>query len=70
MNGFIIALIVLAALATAYVLVRGIITMASGKDVTGEQSNRYMWKRVQYQGLAILLVIVLMLMMGRGVPGS
>jgi uncharacterized membrane protein YjgN (DUF898 family) len=69
MNGFIIALIVLAALATAYVLVRGIITMASGKDVTGQQSNKYMWRRVQFQMLAVLLVIVLMLMMGRGPAG-
>jgi hypothetical protein len=49
--------------------VRGIITMASGKDITGEQSNKYMWRRVQFQMLAVLLVIVLMLMMGRG-PGS
>ena len=69
MNGFIIAAIVLAALATAYVLVRGIITMASGKDITGEQSNKYMWRRVQFQMLAILLVVVLMLMLGR-VPGN
>jgi hypothetical protein len=69
MNGFLIALIVLAALATAYVLVRGIITMASGKDITGEQSNKYMWRRVQFQMLAVLLVVVLMLVMGRG-PGS
>ena len=28
--------------ATAYVLVRGVITMASGKDVTGEQSQKWM----------------------------
>lgn len=69
MNGFIIAAIVLAALATGYMLVRGIITMASGKDISGEQSNKYMWRRVQFQMLAILLVIVLMLMLGRG-PGS
>jgi hypothetical protein len=69
MNGFIIAGIVLAALATAYVLVRGIITMASGKDITGEQSNKYMWRRVQFQMLAVLLVVVLMLMLGRG-PGG
>jgi hypothetical protein len=69
MNGFIIAGIVLAALATAYVLVRGSITMASGKDITGEQSNKYMWRRVQFQMLAVLLVVVLMLMLGRG-PGG
>jgi hypothetical protein len=70
MNGFIIALIVLAALATGYVLVRGIITMASGKDITGEQSNNYMWKRVYFQFITIALVVLLALVMGRGLPGS
>ena len=35
--------------ATAYVLVRGVIAMASGKDVTGEQQQNYMRKRVLFQ---------------------
>ena len=60
MNGFIIALIILFALATAYVLVRGIITMAQGKDITGQQSNKYMSMRVGFQALTILLVILLL----------
>ena len=44
--------------ATAYVLVRGVIAMASGKDVTGEQN--YMRKRILFQGIAILIVILLL----------
>ena len=66
MNGFIIALIILFALATAYVLVRGIITMAQGKDITGAQSNKYMSMRVGFQALTILLVILLLVIGGRG----
>ena len=70
MNGFIIALIILAALATAYVLVRGIITMAQGKDITGQQSNKYMSMRVGFQALTILLVILLLVIGGRGLSGG
>ena len=32
-------LLILAMAATAYVLVRGVIAMASGKDLTGEESQ-------------------------------
>ena len=46
--------------ATAYVLVRGVIAMASGKDVTGEQQQNYMRKRVLFQGIAIVIVILLL----------
>lgn len=70
MNGFIIALIILFALATAYVLVRGIITMAQGKDITGQQSNKYMSMRVGFQALTILLVILLLVIGGRGLSGG
>ena len=42
--------------ATAYVLVRGVIAMASGKDVTGEQQQNYMRKRVLFQAVAIVIV--------------
>ncbi len=66
MNAILIALIVLAAAATAYVLVRGIITMAQGKDISGVQSNKLMAARVAFQGLAILLVIILFMIGGRG----
>jgi hypothetical protein len=53
-------LLLLAMAATAYVLVRGVIAMASGKDVTGEQQQNYMRKRVLFQGVAILIVIALL----------
>ena len=62
-----ILLLVAAMAATAYVLVRGIIAMASGKDVSGEAQQGWMRKRVLFQGVAILFVIViLMLASARG----
>lgn len=56
-----IIFMVLAALATLGVLARGIILMARGKDVTGEQSNRLMSLRVALQALAILFIVILFL---------
>ena len=53
-------LLLLAMGATAYVLVRGVIAMASGKDITGEKQQNYMRKRVLFQGIAILIVIALL----------
>lgn len=66
MNSFIIILIVLAAIATAVVLVRGVITMAQGKDIGGKQSNKMMSYRVAFQLLTILLVLLLLWVGGRG----
>jgi len=63
MDTFVMILIILAAIATAVVLVRGIVTMASGKDITGEQSNKMMSYRVAFQLLTILLVVVLIVVM-------
>ena len=40
MTPILMILLILAMAATAYVLVRGVIAMASGKDVTGEQSQK------------------------------
>jgi hypothetical protein len=52
--------------ATLYVLVRGVIAMASGKDVTGQQQQNWMRKRVLYQGFAIMIVaLILLLASGR-----
>ena len=64
MNTLIIILITLAALATAFVLVKGVITMAQGKDVTGARSQDLMRKRVMFQALAILLVVLLLVVAG------
>ena len=60
MNTLLIILLVLAMAATAYVLVRGVMTMAQGKDLTGEQSQKWMQRRVLFQALAILVVIILL----------
>jgi hypothetical protein len=59
-----IILLVLAMGATAYVLIRGVIAMASGKDITGEQQQNYMRKRVLFQGVAIVIVIALLYFAG------
>ncbi len=66
MNTIIIILIVLAAITTAVVLVRGVITMAQGKDIGGKQSNKMMSYRVAFQLLTILLVLLLLWVGGRG----
>ena len=42
--------------ATLYVLVRGVIAMANGKDASGEVQQGYMQKRVLFQGIAIVVV--------------
>jgi hypothetical protein len=66
MTGLVTILIIAAALATLYVLVRGVITMAQGKDVTGARSQDLMRKRVLFQAMAILLVVLLLMMAGGG----
>jgi hypothetical protein len=54
-------LLLLAAMgATVYVLVRGVMTMAAGRDMTGEQSQQWMRRRVLFQGIAIVLVIIIL----------
>ena len=64
MNVLLIIALIAAMGATGYVLVRGVMAMASGKDVTGEQQQNYMQKRVLYQGVAIVIVILLLLLAG------
>ena len=59
-----IVLIVLGALATLYVLVRGVIGMAQQKDITGQRSQQLMQKRVMFQAVTILLAIALLAVMG------
>ncbi len=57
-------LLILAMGATAYVLVRGVLLMASGKDLTGEQSQQWMRRRVLFQAIAIILVILILVVAG------
>jgi hypothetical protein len=64
MTPILIILLLLAMAAVVYVLVRGVIAMASGKDVTGEQSQAWMRKRVLFQAVAIALVILILIVAG------
>jgi hypothetical protein len=66
MQTLLIILIVLGAGATLYILVRGVIGMAQGKDITGQRSQELMRKRVLFQGLTVVLVILVLLLMRGG----
>lgn len=66
MQTFFFILIMIAAIATLVVLVRGVLLMASGKDVSGERQNNLMIKRVGFQAATIVLVILFMLFMNAG----
>jgi hypothetical protein len=66
MSMFVLVLIVLVALATLYVLVQGVIGMAQGKDITGQRSQNLMRKRVMFQTLAVLLIILFLVLAGSG----
>lgn len=65
MNTILLILLLVAMAATAYVLVRGVIAMASGKDLSGEQQQNYMRKRVLFQGIAIVIVILILVVAGQ-----
>ena len=64
MNTLLIVALVAAMAATAYVLVRGVIAMANGKDSTGEVQQKYMQKRVMFQAIAIVIVIAILALAG------
>ena len=64
MSTLLIILLVLAMGATAYVLVRGVIAMASGNDLSGERQQSYMRKRVLYQAVAIIIVMLILIVAG------
>lgn len=66
MDILLIILLVVLMGATLYVLVRGVMAMASGKDVSGQAQQNWMRKRVLYQGFAIMIVaLILLLASGR-----
>jgi hypothetical protein len=59
--------IAIMAAATLYALAQGVIGMAQGKDLTGMRSQQLMRKRVMFQAVAIIFVILfLLLASGRG----
>lgn len=66
MQTLLIILIVLAAGATLFVLVKGVIGMAQGRDVTGVRSQDLMRKRVMFQAGAIILVVLLLMLASGG----
>lgn len=66
MSTFLVILIVLAALATGFVLVRGVMAMASGKDIGGVRQQKLMRQRVMLQFVAIFFAAVLLYMSGSG----
>ena len=66
MNILLILLLVAAMAATVYVLVRGVIAMANGKDASGAVQQKYMQKRVLYQGVAIVIVILILALASGG----
>jgi preprotein translocase subunit SecG len=65
MQTFLMILIAAAALMTLYVLVRGVVGMAQGKDLTGQRSQALMRQRVMFQAVAVILVIFF-IMVARG----
>ena len=64
MNPILIVLLVLVMAGVLYVLARGVIAMASGKDMTGEQSQKWMQRRVLLQGVAVVIVILILVVAG------
>ena len=64
MNIFLALLLVVAMGATVYVLVRGVMSMAQGKEMSSENQQQWMRKRVQFQALAIVIVIIILLAAG------
>lgn len=66
MSTILIILLLVAMGATAYVLVRGVMAMASGKIGNQEQQQQWMRKRVLYQGIAILIAALILILAGGG----
>jgi hypothetical protein len=64
MRYLLLVLLLLAMSAVVYVLVRGVIAMASGKDLSGEQSQMWMRRRVLFQAAAIMIVILILVVAG------
>jgi hypothetical protein len=64
MRILLLVLLLLAMAAVVYVLARGVIAMGSGKDVSGEQSQKWMQRRILFQALAIVFVILILFLAG------
>ena len=66
MQTLLVILLVVAAGATLFVLVKGVIGMAQQKDLSGERSQDLMRKRVLFQAVAILIAVLLLLLASGG----
>ena len=66
MQTLLVILLVLAAGATLFVLVKGVIGMAQQKDLSGQRSQELMRKRVMFQAIAILIAVLLLLLASGG----
>lgn len=64
MSAILIIALLVAMGATAYVLVRGVMAMASGKAGNQEQQQQWMRKRVLYQGVAIFIAAIILVLAG------
>lgn len=62
MRTFLLILLVLAMAGAVFALVRGVVLMASGRDPSGEQQQQWMRKRVLYQGIAIALIALILML--------
>lgn len=62
MNTLLLILLGLAAAGVVFALGRGVVAMATGRDITGRTSNKYMSYRVAFQLGAVLIVIAIVLL--------
>jgi len=63
MKWILVVLLIAAAGATLFILVKGVIGMAQQKDITGQRSQALMQKRILFQALAIGIAILLLLVL-------
>ena len=66
MKWILVLLLVAAAGATLFVLVKGVIGMAQQKDITGQRSQALMKKRILFQAIAIVIAVLLLLVLRSG----
>ena len=64
MNWLLMILLAIVMVGVVYVLVRGVIAMASGKDMSGEQSQLWMRRRVLLQAVAVIVIVLLLVVAG------
>lgn len=66
MNTLLIIVLVVLMAAVAYVLVRGVMAMASGKVGNQQEQQHWMRKRVLYQGIAVFVAVAILMLAGSG----